>query len=93
VEMEDVMKFKAPASVFKAFGEIIVNVSLLLKSDISFILCFLSVKSCPGNGSCSNRGKCSKTSGRCECNSGFHGEECQSINFSEILVCLSRKLQ
>ena len=33
---------------------------------------------CPGDGKCSNQGKCDGKRGRCTCNEGFNGDNCES---------------
>ncbi len=38
--------------------------------------------SCPGNGLCNGNGACNHLNGKCECNPGFYGAECESkLNF------------
>ena len=35
------------------------------------------LRSCPGDGSCSNHGRCDTTVGSCICNPGFEGTQCE----------------
>ena len=35
------------------------------------------LRSCPGDGLCSNHGRCDTTAGSCICNPGFEGTQCE----------------
>jgi len=42
-----------------------------------FILAFILVKLCPGDGTCSNNGKCDFQNGACLCQEKYYGNTCQ----------------
>ena len=48
--------------------------------SLIFFGTFIQLKdiNCPGDGKCSNQGKCDRKRGICTCNEGFHGDNCQS---------------
>ncbi len=44
------------------------------------------LRSCPGDGSCSNHGRCDAVRGSCICNPGFEGTHCEGQSEKDYLL-------